>query len=867
MMRQKASSAGSSSGVQPLRSFLRSRRGGGMLIGCAFALSFLASIGALMSNYAWREAQWEEIRAALRAAVSAAGPLLFGSQGRLEGAAEERIGEFLSGTLPRLDLEGVEVDYDIETKVTTVSISGNYDFHDIWASDSGDPDQIEESLGAKLDADRYEVAVALDVSGSMLGEIRSGADGNLIVKLDSLKAAMTNVTNVMREASATTPGSLMLAIVPFASAVNVADTATDGPVSDAKRTAAKERYVRMLAGAPDKGESVSATLKAARDAVEAGNGQWVDTFHHYGVGRDLGLLRMQGLPSGVLDNTDWSLRREDVILDVGAQVPNLNRDSEGNGGRWQVDDEDFWNGCVMARWGAYWAEDARPVGWIADQASNWPAVKRVAGWSEAAEDLSASTPLHLSDAPPDADDPHTLFTAYSWPDARIGAQDDHRLQTIMAQLLDQSGSNEGLELITLRGNRLGGREHLTGYVTQAYNDWSADGSVGGSTLCPESPVIPLTEDLQTLGNAINNLATVPVLYPGTDSGGTYVHLGVVWGLRSLSPLWQQVWQVEDLLDNSRPGVPCEPGVTASDCTTRLNKSILIVSDGISFPGTLLRSRTSDPTDTGNPMWRDSSICSVFNSRRFTAYHDAAGVDEQSDFDPFFEDYLEAGRFGGSGMDQVLDAFRLLDNRLGFETPARRNLRSAVLANLTPWQLFRGLDANTIDALVDESNEFGFAARPIQIGHFCQPSSIFGPYGMIGDHVYVGDTTTVPATPIPPVEDMAPFDLSGLTEAVAGNGRPGSGDFSNALYRHFRGVLENWLVEACRLAGSRRVRINAIYIGNANRGQDDILALERCIDQAGGIEGEQDVFVTPDSEAIQNAFQELFAVRRNLRFLN
>ena len=838
-----------------------------MLIGCAFALSFLASIGALMSNYAWREAQWEEIRSALRAAVSAAGPLLFGSRGGVEGAAEERIGEFLSGALPRLRLDGVEVDYDTATKVTTVSINGKYDFHDIWVSDSGDLEDVEESVGAKLDADRYEVAVALDVSGSMLGTIRSGTDSTSVVKLDSLKEAMTNVTNVMRGASATTPGSLMLGLVPFASAVNVADTATDGPVSEAKRTAAKERYVRVLAGAPDEDESISVTLKAARDAVEAGNGQWVDTFHHYGVGRDLGRLRMQGLPSGVLDNTDWSLRREDVILDVGAQVPNLNRDLEGTGGRWQVDDEDFWNGCVMARWGAYWAEDARPVGWVAGQASNWPAVKSVPGWSDAAEALPVGTPLHLSDAPPDADDPHTLFTAYSWPDARIGAQDDHRLQTIMVHLLDQSGPNEGLDLITLRGNRLGGREHLTGYVTQAYNDWSADGSVGGSTLCPESPIIPLTEDLDTLGNAIENLATVPVLDPTTNSGGTYVHLGVVWGLRSLSPLWQRVWQVEDLLENPRPGVPCEPGVTASDCTARLNKSILIVSDGISFPGTLLRSRTSDPTDTGNPIWRDSSICSVFNSRRFTAYHDAATVDEQDDFDPYFADYLEGGRFGGAGMEQVLDAFRLLDNRLGFETPERRAVRSAVLANLTPWQLFRGRDAGAIDALVDEANEFGFAARPIQTGHFCRPSSIFGPYGMIGDHVYVGDTTTLPATPIPPVENVAPLDISGLTEAVVGNGRPGSGDFSTALYRHFRGVLEDWLIDACRLAGSRGVRINAIYIGNADRGQDDILALERCVDEAGGTEGLRDVFVTPTSAAIQNAFQEIFSVRRNLRFVN
>ena len=151
-------------------------------------------------------------------------------------------------------------------------------------------------------------------------------------------------------------------------------------------------------------------------------------------------------------------------LDVSAQVPALDK--------WVVDDEDFWNGCVMARWGAYWDPDARPVGWIADDAANWPATKALPGWTAMANSLPASTPLHLSDAPPDASDPHTLFTAYSWPDSRIGGHADHRLQTVMARLVDQSAG--GLEI-------LAGIENLETVLTQADNDWSSSAGRGGAT--------------------------------------------------------------------------------------------------------------------------------------------------------------------------------------------------------------------------------------------------------------------------------------------------------------------------------------------------------------------------------------------------
>ena len=65
-------------------------------------------------------------------------------------------------------------------------------------------------------------------------------------------------------------------------------------------------------------------------------------------------LWARSLPQDLLDDRDWNLRRTGVVVDVSRQAPSL--DTGAGPGRWVVDDEDFWNGCVMARWGAYWDE-------------------------------------------------------------------------------------------------------------------------------------------------------------------------------------------------------------------------------------------------------------------------------------------------------------------------------------------------------------------------------------------------------------------------------------------------------------------------------------------------------------------------------
>ena len=843
----------------PGRTPRRSHQGGSMLAGAALVLGLLATLGSLLANYAWREAQWEEIRGALRAAVSAAGPTLGGAGGAGNAAIEERVGDFVEGLLPRLDLGEVTVRHDTGTGVTTVSMTGAYTFSRIWRAGSESAEQIGESVDVTFEARSHEVAVAIDLSASMAWEIAGQEPGTRVVKLDALKAAMQHIATAMQTATATTPGSMMVSLVPFASAVNAADTAGAGTPQQRGRTAGKERYLRMLAGA----EGTRAQVLAA---ARARGGHWVDTFHHYGVGANTGPLRQQSLPEDLLDGRDWNLRRTNVSIDVSQAVPQL--------GNWVVDDEDFWNGCLMARWGAYWDPDARPAGWSAAWAAealparswgdprrtrSWPATMAVDAWSAGAASLPATTPLHLSDAPPDADAPSTLFTAYSWPDARIGGHADHRLQTVMARLLE----------VDRPGLPIDSRDTaLPDYDLQADNDWSVTGSRGGATLCPPVPLTPLTDDLTRIANAINELATVEPFVPCHGCMGvsaTYLHLGVVWGLRALSPLWREVWGVQDIQEVPRPAVPCAPGESAG-CTQGLQKSILLVSDGRSIVGEPLKATIRHAAEGTNPAWESGLTCDRSNHRFLRDYHATGALETESAFNARFGAYLDGSRFGGAELDAVLDAFHEVGDRFANDTPERRALRAAALRGLTPWELFRGRSAGVTDLLMDETNGFGFERRPTQIGPLCRPTGLFGPYGRPNDHVYAGNAAQVTGGPLPPVPDVAPFHFEGLGAGVALTNLPGSHDDPWPLHTALGRRLDDWFANACIDAGARGVRVHAIFIGGTRFNAGPISTLETCVDRAGGTFGHRDVFVTPDAQSLADAFGEIFAIDRSLRFL-
>ncbi|MCY3819768.1 MAG: hypothetical protein OXH52_10475 [Gammaproteobacteria bacterium] len=810
---------------RPVAAFARSRGGGAMLIGGSLAMLVMSSVGALMSNYGWREAQREEIDAALRASVSASAHFMRGDLSVAEEQIRERVANFMRGLLSdiTIDKDNVVVKHDFSTNRTTISVQGNasFRFTDLWGS-SGTEGQASlqgERVIVVFDATQFEFALAIDISRSM--GVRP--QGWTVSKLDALKASVRTIRQTVSAVSATNPGIVTLSLAPFSNVVNVADT------SGMSRTTAKERYVRMLTGA-------HYNTKTSRDTED----HWVDTFHSYGTGDDMGPLAVRSLPD-FREAADWNLRKPGTE-DVSGQSPAV--------GTWNFEGKDFWNGCVMARWGAYWDPTARPDGWDASDTGNWPASKTVAGWEPGADSL-ANLPLHLSDAPPDASDPNSRFTAYSWPDARIGGFADGLLNDVLYKTLDPDYDP------TIAGRHL---------LPTSDNHWhlrATDG--GGSLFCAEAPIVPLTDDATALG-AVDQYRVVD---PHSSVGGqTFLHLGIVWGLRTLSPLWRDVWQTKSASDDALPRTPCLDGGSTQGCSQFVEKSIVIVSDGAAYFGRVRRGRSFghfDPAGavSSNPDFLYPNCSAYFWNSSHAGYRAAVSAEDATAFAGGF-DVDANGVFTPTGTSAVLDGFQALHPDLSARDPAipsdkvvidaHRAIWENALEDMTPWQLFRGYDANSptagtdaADVLTNPANLFGLRGRPARNGHFCRLTSPFSAYGRADDLVRVGDS--------PPVNGAAPFSIA----ATQGQRN-----------RHMRDRISDWFLEACAIAGRRGVRIHAIYIGGNTRPWERaaIELLEECVDRGyGGNAFRDEVHITPTEQELKSTVERIIDIRRTLRFVD
>ena len=801
-----------------------------MLIGGSLAMLAMASGGGMMTNYGWREAQAEEIDAALRASVSASALYMRGDMSAAENQIKARVAGFMRGLLGDITIleDDIAIHHDFSTNRTTIMIEGDatFSYGTLWGTGGagGSATSLKgEYVIVAYDASQYEFALALDVTPSM-DRKPPGWTGT---RMDGLKSAVVSISQTVESLSQTNPGIIAVSLVPYSNVVNVAD------MSGTSQTDDKERYVRMLTGA-------AYNTQTSRETTE----HWVDTFHHYGTGSDMGPLASRSLPD-FLAAADWNLHKPGTE-DVSAQAPDV--------GTWSFEGKDFWNGCVMARWGAYWDPAARPANWTPADASNWPAKKSVDGWAPGSTGI-ADLPLHLSDAPPDESDPNTRFTAYSWPDARINGFADGLLSDIMYKTLDSTYDPTASD-----------------YRLPTYeNHWHLRAQDrGGSLMCPEAPIVPLTDDLTTL-QAVADYETV-ALPSATAWGQTFLHLGIVWGLRTLSPLWDDVWNTKTAGGEVLPRTPCLDGKEAQGCSLFVTKAIVLISDGGDFVGEPQRGRHSGEFDpdlaiASNPNFSRGRCDSLFNDGAHAAYRDAMLVEDAPTFASHF-DVASNSVFTWDGMSDVLDAFQAFHPTLSTRDPTdpldqliivgQRIIWRAAIDDMTPWQLFRGYDdgapSKTVDAtdvLTDPTNNFGLRGRPAQNGHFCRPTSALSAYGRPEDLVRVGDG--------PPVSDVAPFSLpSWQASASASN-------LQTPLTERLRG----WTRMACDIAGQRGVRIHAVYIGSDSRPQDKaaIARLEDCVDRGyGGNATKDEVHVTPSEQALKAAIENIVDIRRTLRFV-
>ena len=59
--------------------------------------------------------------------------------------------------------EDVAVSYDADADITTVDVDGAYEFDRIWRGGKG-PEGVDDTVRVRLENERYEVAMALDVA-------------------------------------------------------------------------------------------------------------------------------------------------------------------------------------------------------------------------------------------------------------------------------------------------------------------------------------------------------------------------------------------------------------------------------------------------------------------------------------------------------------------------------------------------------------------------------------------------------------------------------------------------------------------------------------------------------------------------------
>ena len=849
--------------MQRISGFLRDRRGGAMLYTGALGLTVLSSVGAMMTNYAWQEAQYEELRSALRAGVSASGRLLAqAADATVQQQIKERVAGFVRGLMPGLqvDDDDITVEHDATTQETWVTVGGTakYKFSNLWGGGStqGVANLPETTVGVALDFSQYEIAVAADVSSSMGASIAGGG-----TRIGALRSALNAAIDVLEDEVTETPASMAAAIVPFGHVVNVADTSGSG------NTVGKRRYARILTGASVATSTVSAAAKAT-------DHHYYDAYASYGRS----LVDMTPLISKKLPITeatpDWDLRQSETV-DVSTLMP-------AAGATWSVSGEDFWNGCVMARWGAYWDATARPAAWDASDldsnASLYPATTTPASWKTGGAAL-AGEPLHISDAPPDHSNANTRFTAFSFPDSSIGGTADARIEALLKETLTDNSVAAG----TLLNPQWGSLSDLD--AMRGANDWTRDNSGGstadGDAYCPRHSILPLTSTAATLRNYSAALSTIATL---GDSSGTYLHLGVVWGLRALSPLWRNVWETTDDQGTTRPLKPCAEN-ESSGCAENVKKIIVLLTDGDNTAGWPLHGRAlgsympygrTDLAGFRNPSMARSaartSLCGGSSRILATgaggaAWKTAAQANTPAAFNARFGGKTDSnGTFSNAAaLELAADWGTIVARPSSLNTPTYQAGWATLFSHLTPWQLFRGEQAtiasspcSVSDALAEKQpagcaysgSGFGLDGRPTQ-RPACRPNIPFGSYGNMDDFMRVGNQDVVAGA--------APFQSasSWTLDTTPTN-----------MYYGSRDTLNDWFDDACSFANDRGVSIVGIYLGNSNSSTQTIRnRLEACVDAAGGRAGVQDIHVAPTRAALETAFREIFTVRESLRFLN
>lgn len=163
------------------------------------------------------------------------------------------------------------------------------------------------------------------------------------------------------------------------------------------------------------------------------------------------------------------------------------------------------------------------------------------------------SPYDVSDEPPNAGNPDTLFVPFFAPDE---PDDNNRYPN--SYIWDQPPSTTSINASKLSTSQLQARQNgINKYSAQTYTPSPStyfsgyNQDKGPNFMCDSAPIKPLTTDKDEINAAIASMVAL---------GATHIHQGVIWGLRVLSP-----------------GEPFTQGAAYDDKTVR--KYLIVLSDG------------------------------------------------------------------------------------------------------------------------------------------------------------------------------------------------------------------------------------------------------------------------------------------------
>jgi Flp pilus assembly protein TadG len=222
--------------------------------------------------------------------------------------------------------------------------------------------------------------------------------------------------------------------------------------------------------------------------------------------------------------------------------------------------------------------------------------------------MMRAEPYDLTDDPPAAGTPNTLFVPFFWPDEPDDDNDSG--QVYQNNYLLDATTSDGAAAQT----------NVAKFVAPSWQsaaDTSFPFTSGPNYGCPR-PILPLTNNKTAIGTAIDNMVAYPAM-------GTFIPNGLIWGWHVLSPtepFTEAVGPANDLYDDTiKAIVLLSDGENSIAGTSNHNRSVFNGYNytGLQVNGAYRLGSSNASTATTNLNAKTATLCQNVKAARIRLY--------------------------------------------------------------------------------------------------------------------------------------------------------------------------------------------------------------------------------------------------------